>query len=163
MKTNIRKAGLLSIIAVATIALCSFTISNKENEKTITKVTAEDEWADWNKVHDYVNKKICKEIIKHDKANGMSVPLNSFSRCPSGYEPAIAGEAENVSCAAYVYGKINLFKGCSPKYVCNFKVCVDKGIAKVKTPGMDEYMNVADWLATKDAPVQIYSQSKIKS
>jgi hypothetical protein len=77
--------------------------------------------------------------------------MHYFSRCPSGYQSVLATKDDAVKTSNYVYGRINFYSGCSPKYVCSFKVNVDKGIAMVKTKDMKEYVAVSDWLQKKEA------------
>ena len=148
MKTTITKIGLLGIAGAIAFALCSFKTTMPPTKTAVP--TEEDEWAEWTKVHDFVDEKICNVIIENEKSKGHNVHVQSFSRCPSGYESNIATKQENVKVDKFVFGKINFYKGCSPKYICDFKVCVAKGTALVKTKEMTEYIPVADWLGKKE-------------
>ncbi len=150
MKTTLTKIALLGIAGVIAFALCSF--KNKINTTTVnTKAVLEDEWAEWSKVQAFVDEKICNAIIENEKSKGRNINIQSFSRCPSGYEPNIITKHEAVKTDKFVFGKINFYKGCSPKYICDFKVCVDKGTALVKTKEMEEYIPVNEWLSKKDS------------
>ncbi|HWY11067.1 MAG TPA: hypothetical protein VN026_07070 [Bacteroidia bacterium] len=149
MKTTIAKIGLLGIAGAIAFALCSFK-TTMPPIKTAVSTTDEDEWAEWTKVHDFVDEKICNVIIENEKSKGHDIQIHNFSRCPSGYESNIASKQEDVKVDKFVFGKINFYKGCSPKYICDFKVCVAKGTALVKTKDMNEYVPVAEWLGKKD-------------
>lgn len=149
MKTTITKIALLGIAGAIAFVLCSFK-SDMPPTKPSPATVLEDEWAEWTKVHEFVDEKICNVIVENEKSKGHKVNMQSFSRCPSGYESNIATKHEAVKTDKYVYGKINFYKGCSPKYICDFKVCVAKGTALVKTKEMPEYIPVAEWLEKKD-------------
>ncbi|MBA3664255.1 MAG: hypothetical protein H0W61_08610 [Bacteroidetes bacterium] len=140
MKTSSRiaKACLLVVAITSGIVLSSFT-GTKETAGT----TGLKNYEEYYKVRDFVQEKICSVIRKQKPASGK---MSSFSRCPSGYESQIAGELDSVKVDHFTYGKINLYKGCSPTYVCDFKVCMSKGFAEVKSKGMKDYMSVEKWL-----------------
>ena len=164
MKTSIKKISLPALVAAAGLILCSFTfISNKTEKRAITTNSASGEdWSEWYKVQEFVDAKIVDAIRESEKSKGHKVNFNSFSRCPSGYESTIASKKPDVTRENFVFGKVHLYRGCSPKYVCDFKVCVNKNIALVKTKEMSEYVTVSDWLITKkDEPV-IVQTKKIK-
>ena len=76
--------------------------------------------------------------------------MESFSRCPSGYNSTIAGKRETVKKDADVFGTIILYKGCSSKHICDYKVCVEKGVALVKNKDAEEYVTVKEWLEKKE-------------
>lgn len=159
MKTRKTKISLLVVAIAIGIAMSSFTLGNY-NEVTVKKDTSTlTNWEEYDKVSTYVYDKICTPI---STAKGKKVKMESFSRCPSGYEPAIAGSSDSVKTNKFVYGKINLYKGCSPKHVCDFKVNVDKGIAQVKSKGTSQYMTVKEWLALPE-PTPVQPQTKQKT
>lgn len=149
MKTT-GKISLMALTALVVIGMSSFVVKNaeKNNAPEISGKNAEAD--EWSKVYTFVNDKICTAIEQSDEQNGKHVKLNYFSRCPSGYESVLATQGDAVKTGSFVYGKIEFYRGCSPKYICNFKVCVDKDIALVKTKDMKEYIAVKDWLQRKN-------------
>ena len=74
---------------------------------------------------------------------------DQFSRCPSGYTPEFTTKDDDVKKENFVFGTVELYRGCTPTYVCDFKVCVDKGIALVKSKESKTYITVANWLDQK--------------
>jgi hypothetical protein len=146
MKTTLTKIALLGIAGAIAFALCSFKSLPKQNNVT---AGLDDEWTEWNKVHDFIDKNIVSEISGTDKEN-KKAKAEYFSRCPSGYSSQIAGEREVVKTDRDVFGKIVFYKGCGQKYICDFKVCVDKAEAYVKNKGTNDYITVQEWLASKN-------------
>jgi hypothetical protein len=151
MKTPITKISLFGIALIVGIALSSFTFKKvNAYKKSNSMVTIKSNWDEYNKVNEFVRKNICSVIRQNESGNNGGSKLDYISRCPSGYQPQIADNVDSVKVDRIVYGKINNYKGCSRNYVCDFKVCVSKGIALVKTKEMKEYVNVKEWLAKKD-------------
>lgn len=149
MKTTIVKIGLLAIAVVIAIAMSSFTSGN--SNKPLATVALSD-WEEWEQVNEFVTKSITKEVQKRD--NYKPSKSSMFSRCPSGYEPNYSSDSVKVD--RYVYGKLNNYVGCSPKYICHFKVNVNKKIALVKGKDEKDYVAVKDWLQKK------YGAQKVK-
>ena len=149
MRSSILKTGL--VLAISTIALCSFTNRNIKNPpETINKTSLSDE-DDYTKVYNFIDSKICTAIEK--AAPKKNVKAMSFSRCPSGINSEITND-DKVSSDDIVYGTINDWIGCSRKYVCDFKVCVNKQIAMVKDKNDTEYVLVQDWLKRKNIKIK---------
>ncbi|MCE3227045.1 MAG: hypothetical protein K0S32_1596 [Bacteroidetes bacterium] len=151
MKTNIVKVTLVLLVFTVAISLSSFTGSKKMHvtTKPVTVIKYESEYA---AVRAFVEDNITTPIREQGTANG--VKIKSFSRCPSGYRSNIAGSSDSVKTSKFAYGKINLYKGCSPVHVCDFRVCVDKAIAEVKNKGDKEYMTVREWLEENNSGKQ---------
>ena len=166
MKTAF-KISLLGLVAAVAMGMSSFT-TKKEKDKIhmaadvngvpISGAAISDELSreselsnenEWSQVYNFIDEKICTALAENDQENGKKVKMNYFSRCPSGYQSVIASKDEAVKCGNYVYGRINFYSGCSPKYICNFKVNVDKGLAMVKTKEMTNYVPISDWLNKK--------------
>lgn len=147
MKTTspIVKTALLIAVLATGIVLCSFTGSKNISKIKTTGLTNDEEYY---KVRSFIQENICN-VIRKKQGSGTS--SKSFSRCPSGYQSNIAGDIDSVKTEKFTYGTINLFKGCSPTYVCDFKVCVAKGIAEVRSKDMKEYVTVAAWLEMRAA------------
>jgi hypothetical protein len=149
MKTTMTKIALLGIAGAIAFALCSF--KNEVRTTTVnTKTIAGDEWAEWYEVRDFVKENIQNPIAAVDKENARRPKMEYYSRCPSGYNSTIAGKRETVKKDTDVFGTIVLYKGCSSKHICDYKVCVDKKIALVKNKGEEEYITVKEWLAKKE-------------
>ena len=147
MKTTMTKIALLGIAGAIAFALCSFT--NEMSTTTVnTKTVVEDEWAEWNKVRAFVDLNITTAIKQ--KTNS-KIKANHFSRCPSGYQPEFVADSKDVKTDREVFGTLELYKGCAPEHVCDFKVCVAKKIALVKSKDADEYVTVKEWLAKKES------------
>jgi hypothetical protein len=146
MKTTLTKIALLGIAGAIAFALSSF-----KNEVSTTKVNkksvVEDEYAEWNKVRAFVDLNITTAIKQ--KTN-VKIKSNSFSRCPSGYQPDFLADYEDVKTDREVLGSLELYRGCAPEHICDFKVCVNKKIALVKSKDSNEYITVKEWLAKKD-------------
>lgn len=157
MKTKVTKIGLLVLAILVGIALNSFTIvkSNTKIKKTpmveATETVVMRNWEEYNKVNEYVRKNICNVIRESNKAANGNEKGSYMSRCPSGYQSNITDNGDSVSVDKIVYGKINYYKGCGRNYICDFKVCVNKGIAEVKTKEMKEYVPVKEWLSSKES------------
>jgi hypothetical protein len=157
MKTKITKIGLLGLAILVGIALNSFTIV-KSNAKTKAAPLVEttqavaliSNWEEYNKVNEYVRKNICNVIRESDKVANVKEKGSYMSRCPSGYQSNITDHSDSVTVDKIVYGKINYYKGCGRNYICDFKACVSKGIALVKTKDMKEYVPVKEWLSSKE-------------
>jgi hypothetical protein len=148
MKTTMTKIALLGIAGAIAFALCSF----KNNVSTTTvnvKTAVDDEWAEWNKVQAFVDANITEPIAEKNK--NTSNKMSSFSRCPSGYQSDILADVKDVKTDKVVLGSIVYYRGCSPKTICDYKVCVEKNIALVKHEGTKEYIPVKEWLAQKEA------------
>jgi hypothetical protein len=149
MKTTLTKIALLGLAGAIAFALCSF----KANVSTVnvnpTSVNG-DEYAEWNAVRNFVKENIQNQIAAADKENAKRAKMEYYSRCPSGYNSTIAGKREVVKKDADVFGTIVLYKGCSSKHICDYKVCVDKNIALVKNKGDEEYVTVKEWLEKKE-------------
>lgn len=139
-RSNIAKAALMIAIAATGIVLSSFTGTKK--------TTAIKNYEEYNKVREFVHNNICNPIREKE---GSKVNADAFSRCPSGYHSKIAGHIDSVKVDQFTYGKVNLYKGCAAKYVCDFKVCVSKNIAEVKTKEMTEYVSVNIFLEMGNA------------
>ncbi len=147
MKTTMTKIALLGIAGAIAFALCSF--KNEISTTTLnTKPVVEDEWAQLNKVRAFVELNITTPI---KQKNNSKIKANNFSRCPSGYQSEfLVNDYKDVKTDREVLGTIELYKGCEPENICDFKVCVAKKIALVKSHDADEYMTVNEWLATKE-------------
>ena len=143
MKSSILKTSL--VLAISTIALCSFTNRDSfANPKTNKSISSEEEST---KVYAYINNNITSELRKAlPKKN---VKAMSFSRCPSGLNTDITND-DKVTADEVMYGTINNYVGCKREYVCDFKVCVNKKIALVKSKDDTEYITVQDWLKQKN-------------
>lgn len=149
MKTTMTKIALLGIAGAIAFALCSFTVNVSTVNVNPTTVNG-DEYAEWDKVRAFVKENIQNKISASDKENTKRAKMEYYSRCPSGYNSTIAGKRETVKTDGDVFGTIVLYKGCSSKHVCDYKVCVDKGTALVKNKGDEEFVTVAEWLDKKD-------------
>ena len=149
MKPSILKTGF--VLAIASMAFCSFTI--KEKPKATPKMSttiSEDEDA-YSKVYAYINSSITSELRKAlPKKN---VKAMTFSRCPSGLNTDITNE-DKISTDEMMYGTINDYVGCKREYVCDFKVCVNKKIALVKSKNDTEYVTVQAWLKQKNTKIK---------
>ena len=143
------KIALLGIAGAIAFALCSFTANVSTVNVNPISVNG-DEYAEWNKVRAFVKENIQNKISAEDKEYAKRAKMESFSRCPSGYNSTIAGKRETVKTDGDVFGTIVLYKGCSPKHICDYKVCVDKGIALVKSKDAEEYVTVKEWLEKKE-------------
>lgn len=133
----------LGLIAMITGVLLSSFIG-KENKQISSD---ENNWKEYRAVNSFVYKTVCEPIRVASPKSKMSV--NKFSRCASGFTPEITTKEEDVKKENFVYGTIQEYKGCSPTYVCDFKVCVDKGVALVKSKNSDNYVTVNEWLVAK--------------
>jgi hypothetical protein len=109
-------------------------------------------------VFNYVTEYICKPIRSQLKANYSNNPKDYFSRCPSGYQSRIVTARDSVTTNRYVSGKILFYRGCAPREVCVFKVCVDSGFAVVRSKG-GEYMSVEKWIALRNQEGKTQVQS----
>lgn len=150
-KTTITKIALLGIAGAIAFALCSFTTSATTIAHPVS--VNGDDYTEWNEVRTFVKENIQNQIAAADKENVKRAKMEYYSRCPSGYNSTIAGKRETVKKDADVFGTIILYKGCSSKHICDYKVCVDKKIALVKNKGEEEYVTVKEWLENKEAPV----------
>jgi hypothetical protein len=148
MKNTIVKIGLLALAVVIAIAMCSFTT---ENSSTKVSNAVLNDWEEWEKVNDFVNSTITVPVQKKDNHKPSKAAM--FSRCPSGYEPNYSSDSVKVD--RFVYGKLNNYVGCSPKYICHFKVNVNKKIALVRGKDETEYIAVKDWLEKKYGAKQV--------
>ncbi len=145
MKTMLTKIALLGIAGAIAFALCSFT-NNVSTTTFNTKTVGEDEWAEWNKVRAFVDLNITTAIKQRSNTK---IKTNSFSRCPSGYQPEFIADYKDVKTDKEVFGSLELYRGCAPEHICDFKVCVNKKIALVKSKGDQEYVSVKEWLEEK--------------
>jgi len=118
-----------------------------KNSETVIRVT--EKWEEYYKVQQYVYDNVCKELSTNLKANRDN-PEKYFSRCPSGYNVQFATKRDSVKTNRYVRGHISFYKGCSPNYVCDYLVCVDKGFIVVKSKGSSEYSSLASWIDMKN-------------
>lgn len=150
MKTTLTKIALLGLAGAIAFALCSFKTNISTTNVNVPKKVTEDDWAEWNEVRAFVKEHVQNPIASVDKENTKRVKMEYYSRCPSGYNTTIAGKREVVKKDLEVFGTIVLYKGCSPKHICDYKVCVDKNIAVVKNKGDKDYMSVQEWLDKKD-------------
>lgn len=116
MKTTITKIALLGIAGAIAFALCSFTANVSTVNVNPASVNG-DEYAEWNKVRAFVKENIQNQISASDKEYAKRAKMESFSRCPSGYNSTIAGKRETVKTDSDVFGTIVLYKGCSAKHV----------------------------------------------
>lgn len=138
MKTKMKKISLGMIACVATLLFCSFihsspvSVDEKKDEKA--------------KVAEFTYKTICEPLRVGLKDKNGSFSEEDFSRCGSGYHPAFATAKKELRTENDVFGTISVYKGCKPHYVCNFKICVDKGLALIKSAKDTEYVTVASWL-----------------
>ena len=137
MKTRIKKLSLGALILITGVVFSSFIGNNKESNGE----------NNWGAVYNYVSENICKPIRIASPKSKKST--DQFSRCPSGYTPEFVTEDDDVKKENFVYGTVAFYRGCNPTYVCDFKVCVDKGIALVKSKGSEKYTTVDNWLAQK--------------
>lgn len=165
MKTTLTKIALLGIAGAIAFALCSFTTRSISTTKVNTKTVVEDDWAEWNEVRAFVKENIQNQISAVDKENAKRAKMESFSRCPSGYNSTIAGKRETVKKDSDVFGTIILYKGCLSKHICDYKVCVDKKIALVKNKGEEEYIPVKEWLEKKETTTNttVQNSKSVKS
>lgn len=76
-------------------------------------------------------------------------PMNSLTRCFGDYFPDMNCKSDLIRSNRVVEGTIVLNNGCYRSYVCDFKVCADKGYAMVRSKGSKEYVSVQEWLKTK--------------
>ena len=142
MKKRKTKIGwVITTIAFITF-LMSFTVKKKQS--VLSGKSGSEEYYE---VRNFVQKKICMVLSKNDADAG--IKLKYFGRCPSGYQSAIADARDSVKLDKYVYGKIKLYEGCRGNYVCDFKVCVNKNSAELKSAEMTEYVSVDEWLKSK--------------
>jgi hypothetical protein len=160
MKTTLAKIALLGIAGAIAFALSSFKANVATTHVNVTKKVVEDEWAEWNKVQAFVDENITDPIADKDKNS--SGKMSAFSRCPSGYQSDILAEAKDVKTDKMIFGSIVYYRGCSPKTICDYKVCVDKNIALVKNHGAKEYMSVNEWLASKETKTNSTAQNTKK-
>lgn len=129
------------MVIITSVVFSSFIGTNKER-------VGDDKWEEYAVVYKYVSNNICKPIRIASAKSKKST--NQFSRCPSGYTPEISTKDDDVKKENFVYGTIELYNGCSPIYICDFKVCVNKGIALVKSKASETYITVDNWLAQKE-------------
>lgn len=149
MKTTLTKIALLGIAGAIAFALCSF--KTKSSIEKVNPVSVNgDDYTEWNEVRAFVKENIQNPIAAVDKENAKRAKMEYYSRCPSGYNSTIAGKREVVKKDTDVFGTIVLYKGCSSKHICDYKVCVDKKIALVKNKGEEEYITVKEWLEKKE-------------
>lgn len=148
-KTTLTKMALLGLAGAIAFALCSFKTIPHEK---MNPASIDDEWAEYNKVQSFIRQAILNPIITQDKEHKGTFKAEYFSRCPSGYNSNIAGEPEDVKTSTETFGKIVFYKGCSPKHICDFKVCVEKNEALVKDKDKNDYISVKEWIAGKNKP-----------
>lgn len=142
MKTKMKRAGLGLAVLMTVVVFSSFV--NKIQQVKRSEPTGDPEtekWEQYRKVSKFVMKKICNPIAA---SSGRGYSAKEFSRCPSGYQPEFT--TDDVKSADIAYGTVQLYSGCTPKYVCDFKVCVDKEYAMVKSKNSKEYITVEEWL-----------------
>src|ERR1043166_6622508 len=139
-KTSFKIAALL--VAAVILSLSSFTF--KKYGKAKHSITFKEEYGE---VLAFVSEKIVTPISKSRGTGNMK--MSAFSRCPSGYQSRLAGDYDSAKVDRFVFGKVRLYKGCSGNNVCDFKVCVNKNIALVRTDDTEEFVTVKDWLNGK--------------
>jgi hypothetical protein len=139
MKTSLKITALLLVATI--ISLSSFTYKRAMTKRGPTG------WEEYNQVIDYVRKNVCTPISKME--GNASVKMSSFSRCPSGYQPQVAGNHDSAKVDRFVFGKVRLYKGCNGNNVCDFKVFVNKNITLIRSNDKAEYVTVNEWLAAK--------------
>lgn len=144
MKTTLTKIVLLGIAGAIAFALCSFKANVSTTDVNVSTNAAEDEWAEYYKVQDFVQANITKPIS--EKNTSPKSKMSAFSRCPSGYQPEFMADYKEVKTDKEVTGKLELYRGCSPKHICDFKVNVAKKIALVRSNDSEEYVTVNEWL-----------------
>ena len=149
MKTTLTKIALLGIAGAIAFALCSFKTNISTTDVNVTKKFVEDEYAEYHKVYAFVEQNITTAIKQKTQ-----IKTSHFSRCPSGYQPDFLADYKDVKTDKEVLGSIELYRGCSPKHVCDFKVCVAKKIALVKSKDSEEYITVKEWLEKNETPVK---------
>lgn len=146
MKTNTLKTVCILVILISGLLASSFT-NNKVKETTHS---LNNNWEEYNKVREYVSENICTPLSEHLNINHSKSAIKYFGRCPSGYEPEIQMVVDSVRTNRFVNGSIVFYKGCTPNYVCHFKVFVTKGFAVVRSKGSKEYMSVNEWIKLKN-------------
>ncbi len=154
MKTRSIKTGLILIAIASVFALSSFTGATPKPEPEKIKT----DWKEYHEVQQYVEENICEPIrknyvLKHGKSS-----LHSFSRCPSGYHSEMITATDSVKTDRFVNGEIVFYKGCESSYICDFKVCVEKGFAVVRSKGSKNYISVNEWLQRREQ----YAKKTIK-
>lgn len=142
MKTTINKTGFIAAIFSMGFLLSSFT----PNKKT---TSVKDNWEEYSKVQEYAYKHICVPISK-GLISDKKTTVKYFSRCPSGYQTEMGIEVDSIATNKFVNGEVVFYKGCEPEYVCDFKVCVDRNFAMVRSKGSKEYMSVSAWIQKKN-------------
>lgn len=154
MKTNFLKIGIIIVGSVAAMMLTSFT--NETEKNTSLKIsTVNDE----NEVYEFVWEHICNPMNEQIKEKG-NASIKNFSRCPSGYNDVITTKQDSIKPERFVNGKIEYYRGCSPSYVCDFKVCVTKNFAMLKPKGSTEYISVNEFIKRVNAKNTIQVKSK---
>jgi hypothetical protein len=144
MKTTIKTS-----IAIVTIVI-SFTLSSFTTDHTSAlALSLKDNWDEYNKVSEFVYENICKPISEELSVNHANNMNSYISRCPSGYNSHMTTKTDSVKPDRFVNGKIVFYKGCSPKYICDFKVCVAKNFIVVKNKEAKEWLSVNEWLKRK--------------
>lgn len=146
MKTNNLKAAFILVILISGLLSSSFTNSKvKETSNSLNN-----NWEEYNKVREYISENICAHLSNNLNVSHGKSAIKYFGRCPSGYEPEITIAMDSVRTNRFVNGTIVFYKGCTPNYVCHFKVLVDKGFAVVRSKGSKEYMSVTEWIKLKN-------------
>lgn len=141
MKTKMKKISLGLVVLMAGVVFSSF-IGKKSKKNVVPEINESEKYES---VSAFVFKRVCDPIRAANPKNRGNV--KSFSRCPSGYFPSMAEDVDDKKTDAFVYGTVELYKGCSPQYVCDFKVCVNKNYAMVKSKGSKEYTTVSEWIS----------------
>ena len=123
----------------------SFTSTKTET----SALTLKTDWEEYDKVNTFAWDHVCKPISEGLKRGASKNKADYFSRCPSGYTPEMTSKTDSVKTDKFVNGKVVFYKGCNPTYICDYKICVAKNFAMVRSKGTKDYMSVADWLKSK--------------
>jgi hypothetical protein len=144
------KTSSVKTLAFLTISAGWFVTSSFSGIKNNTEnLSVFGNWEEYSKVQSFAYENICKPFSDNLKGSRNSDPAKMFSRCPSGYMPQITTVEDSVKTDRFVNGRIFFHKGCEPKEICYFKICVAKKFAMVRSKESTEYMSVNDWIKLK--------------
>lgn len=146
MKTNNLKTAFILVILISGLLSSSFT-NSKVKESTYS---LNNNWEEYNKVREFISENICTHLSNNLNVSHANNVIKYFGRCPSGYVPEIQVAVDSVRTNRFVNGTIVFYKGCTPNYVCHFKVFVEKGFAVVRSKGSKQYMSVNEWIKLKN-------------
>ncbi len=158
---NIMKKTSISLCSTTIIGIIAFTLCSFSN--SVNKTSLVRSGNDYGEVYEFIYEHVCKPISERPAKKENAVKY--FGRCPSGYDANISTKTDSVKVDRYVNGSIVKYVGCSPKYICDFKVCVAKGFAVVRDKGSKDYISVSEWIAKHDKDPQavpVYTKKKIK-